>query len=66
MKISELIATLLKIRGEFGDLEITGGTLASETPLRRISVTDTAGREIWPKASLHMTGRFDVDGVFLD
>ncbi|CTQ63457.1 hypothetical protein [Roseibium album] len=66
MKISEVIATLLKIHGEFGDLEITGGTLSSEVLLQRISVTDTAGREIWPKALVQMTGRLDVDGVYLD
>ncbi|MHA7777193.1 hypothetical protein [Roseibium sp. M-1] len=66
MKISEVIATLMKIHEEFGDLEITGGTLSSEVPLQRISVTDASGREIWPKAPLHLTGRFDVDGVYLD
>ena len=66
MKISEAIQILLTIHEEFGDLDITGGTLASDTPLRRISVTDTAGRELWPKAPARDASQYRVDGVFLD
>lgn len=66
MKISEAIQILLTIHEEFGDLDITGGTLATDTPLRRISVTDTAGRELWPRGPMPVTGQREVDGVFLD
>lgn len=66
MKISEAIQTLLTIHEAFGDLNITGGTLVSDTPLHRISVTDTAGRELWPKAPAQGASQYRVDGVCLD
>lgn len=66
MKISETIHILMKIHEEFGDLDITGGTLANDTPLRRISVTDTAGREVWPLNSMPVSDQRRIDGVFLD
>lgn len=66
MKISQAIQILLSIHEEFGDLDITGGTLTSDTPLRRISVTDTAGRELWPWDPMPVTGQREIDGVCLD
>jgi hypothetical protein len=66
MKISKAVEILLKIREEFGDIEITGGTLTNDTPLKSITVTDTAGREIWPRSPTYQTVKLQVDGVFLD
>lgn len=48
MKISTVINTLLQIHEEFGDIEITGGRLSEDCPLRAITVTDTSGRQVWP------------------
>ncbi|WJS05524.1 hypothetical protein [Roseibium aggregatum] len=66
MKISKAVEILLKIHEEFGDIEITGGALTNDTPLKSITVTDTAGREIWPRSPNYQTVKLQVDGVFLD
>lgn len=66
MKISKAVEILLKIHEEFGDIESTGGTLTNDTPLKSITVTDTAGREIWPRSPNQMPRQVQVDGVFLD
>ncbi|UES60261.1 hypothetical protein GFK91_31610 (plasmid) [Roseibium aggregatum] len=66
MKISKAVEILLMIHEEFGDIEITGGTLTNDTPLKSITVTDTVGREIWPRSPTYQTVKLQVDGVFLD
>lgn len=49
MKISKAIETLKAIKAEFGDLEIIGGYMNDETPLREIAVVNKDGNEIWPE-----------------
>ena len=66
MKISDVIATLQTIQDRFGDIEITGGTLTNDAPLRNITVTDTAGVQVWPRGPISMRSSHPVDGVFLD
>lgn len=65
MKLSKAIATLEAIKGKFGDIEITGGYLSDDTPLREISVTDSEGMEVWPNDPNGVAGQNQIDGVFL-
>jgi len=66
MKISDAIATLQAIQHRFGDIEITGGTLTDDAPPRTITVTDTAGVQVWPMGPNSIRSSHPVDGVFLD
>jgi hypothetical protein len=66
MKISKAGEILLKIHEQFGDLEISGGALTDETPLRHVTVIDTEGRELWPCDPLPVSGQRQINGVFLD
>ncbi|QFT29575.1 hypothetical protein FIV00_03705 [Labrenzia sp. THAF82] len=66
MKISTVIDTLLKIHEEFGDINITGGRLSEDCPLRIITVTDTSGHQVWPSVpGKRPLGMQVVDGVRL-
>ena len=65
MKISNLIATLEKIKTEYGDIAITGGYMSHDRPLDRVSVTDSHGYEIWPTNDYPKHG-FPIDGVFFE
>ncbi|MEJ8476897.1 hypothetical protein [Roseibium algae] len=66
MKISQAIAILTTIQKSFGDIAITGGTLAHDQPLARITVTDTQGMQVWPRDPNGVAGDHPIDGVFLD
>ncbi|GAB2209161.1 hypothetical protein ROS1_59810 [Roseibium sp. ROS1] len=66
MKISRAVQILLKIHEEFGDIDIVGGYLTDNSPLRNITVINTDGVELWPKDTSAYAGPAEVDGVFLD
>lgn len=63
MKLSEAIKTFEDIMEIYGDISITGGYMADDTPLREIIVTDDHGMEIYP--SYVSTGTYSIGGVFL-
>lgn len=66
MKISEAITQLEIIKTLYGDLAITGGRMNDTTPLGHISVTDIAGREVWPRDPNCVAGESKIDGVFFE
>lgn len=65
MKVSKLIALLEEVRGRFGDIEVTGGSLVDDTPLRSVTVIDVDGHEVWPRNPNGIVG-FKVDGVYFE
>ncbi|CTQ47688.1 MULTISPECIES: hypothetical protein [Roseibium] len=66
MKISTAIARLEAVQRLYGDIEIIGGYLTDNSPLRNITVINTDGVELWPKETGAYAGSSPVDGVFLD
>lgn len=66
MKISKAIETLAKILGEYGDIEITGGSMSDDVPLRKIVVTDVEGFEVWPRDPNNVSGDYPIDGVYFE
>lgn len=64
MKISEAIRQLQRIHAKFGDLQIVGGSMSDDAPLREIAVLNKDGVEIYPK-EIERPGEGVVDGVFL-
>lgn len=63
MKISEAIKKLEELKGRFGDLEIGGGYVHDDTPLRKITVTDADGVEVIGPLT---DGRPKPLGVFME
>lgn len=67
MNISKCIRQLQAIMDTFGDIEITGGHMVADGKLRRIVVTDTDGREIYPRNPNGLDlSKAVVDGVLLE
>jgi hypothetical protein len=66
MKISQALTELKAIQARYGDIEITGGYLSDDTKLRRISVTDVEGMEVYPRDPNSVSGKHAIDGVFLE
>ncbi|CTQ47562.1 hypothetical protein [Roseibium aggregatum] len=66
MKISTAIARLEAVQRLYGDIEIIGGYLTDNSPLRNITVINTDRVELWPKDTSAYAGPAEVDGVFLD
>lgn len=66
MKASLLIIELAKVIDKYGDLEIIGGQLHDDTPLREVSVLEKEGGEIWPNNVNGMEEKdIVVDGIWL-
>lgn len=66
MKISRAIELLQEIQERFGDIRITGGSMAEDIPLSSICVTDIEGMEIWPRNPNGLNPPFKIDGVFFE
>lgn len=65
MRISLLIQKLATIQVKYGDIEVTGGSLSDDTPLRNVCVTDIDGGEVWPSNVNGTPEPHHIDGVFL-
>lgn len=64
MKISKLIETLNKIKDQFGDISITGGSMVDDGPLHQVCVTNMDGMEIWPRNPNGLEEFGEIDGIF--
>lgn len=66
MKITKLRAILNQIQEIYGDIEVTGGQMNADKPLKNVVVTNNSGAEVWPNPSPLVMPLTDIDGVFFE
>lgn len=66
MKISEAIEKLQEIQNQYGDLEIIGGHMMDDYPIREIAVLNKDGMKVYP-TNLNGVDIFaNIDCVFME